>query len=97
MVCPKATTIPRTIRTNAGHCSQTGAKPSRNSCLRPLQTLRRSLGKSWPWTAASEFTDVKTERIERAIADDEAFLTTQPTRTKLLKQRASGSPLTQGG
>jgi hypothetical protein len=34
-------------------CSQTGAKPSRNSCLRPLRTLRRSLGKRPPWTVAS--------------------------------------------
>jgi hypothetical protein len=35
IVCPKATTIPRTIRTNAGHCSQTGAKRIAQQLLTP--------------------------------------------------------------
>jgi hypothetical protein len=35
----------------------------------------------WKWT------DLTKEKIERAIADDEAFLNSHPTRTKLLKQR----------
>jgi hypothetical protein len=38
-------------------------------------------GGQWEWT------DLTKERIERAIADDEAFLNTHPVRTKLLKQR----------
>jgi hypothetical protein len=38
-------------------------------------------GEQWQWT------DLTKERIEHAIADDEAFLNTHPVRTKLLKQR----------
>jgi len=38
-------------------------------------------GEQWQWT------DLIKERIERAIADDEAFLNTHSVRTKLLKQR----------
>jgi hypothetical protein len=30
------------------------------------------------------YTDVKTERVERAIADDVAFLDAHPTRTKMV-------------
>jgi hypothetical protein len=41
-------------------------------------------GEQWKWT------DLTRERIERAIADDEAFLKTHPMRTKLLKQRGNG-------
>ena len=51
--CPKAITIPHTIRMNAGRCSRTGAKQSRNSCLLPRRTLRRSPGKKRPWPPAN--------------------------------------------
>ena len=40
-------------------------------------------GGQWKWS------DVTRERIERAIADDEIFLKSHPTRTKLLKQRGN--------
>jgi hypothetical protein len=46
---PEAITILRTIRMNAGRCLQTGAKPSRNSCLRPRRIQGRSPGKKRPW------------------------------------------------
>ncbi len=45
-----------------------------------------------------QYTDIKTERVERAIAKDEAFLTSHPTRTKGLRKMAGElDPPNEGG
>src|SRR5256886_3540745 len=89
--------IPRTITMTAGRSLRTIAKRSCNSCSPAPDVAAIAWKRAALKSGQHEHTDVKTERVERAIADDVAFLTSHPTRTKGLRKMPASSILQTKG